>query len=129
MSSTVTWSDAEPSRRIERADELERFIDECEDRSEFPVAISLDAHGYRADLLVGHERSFVHLAPETEGAPYFVTVGDPTEGVVDFWFQLNHHTQSEARHFVEKAAARAAFVEFFRTGERSSAVRWERYEA
>lgn len=129
MSSTVTWSDAEPPRRVERAEELERFIDECEDRSEFPVAISLNSHGYRADFLVGHERSFVHLAPVTEGAPYFVTVVDPANGVVDFWFQLNHHTQFEARHLVEKAAARAAFLEFARTGERSSAVRWEQYEA
>lgn len=129
MRSTVTWSDSEPPRQIEKAEDLDRIIDECEGRCEFPIAISLDAHGYRADLLVGHAQSFVHLTPHADGEPYFVTVGEPIAGLVDFWLHVNHHTQFEARHLVAKAAARAAFVEFFRTGKRSSAVRWERYEA
>lgn len=123
------WSDRERDVDVETVADLESFIDENEARARFPVAISVMAHGYRADLLVGHAQSFVHLSPDAEGDRYFVTVGESAGGSVDFWFHTNHHTQFEARHLIDNAAARAAFVEFFATGRRSTTVRWERYAA
>jgi hypothetical protein len=129
MRGKATWSDSEPSQWIESAGDLERFIAASEARCKFPVAIELEVHGYRADLLVGHEQSFIHMTPLAEGAPYFVTIGGPAGGYVEFWLCVNHHTEFETRHRIDKSLAREAFVEFYRTGTRSSLVQWERYEA
>jgi hypothetical protein len=125
----ATRSDDEPDVNVETVTDLERFIDDSEACCRLPVAVSVTAHGHRADLLVGHVKSFVHLSPEAVGEPYYVTVGEPAEGHVDFWLHSNHHTQFESRHLVDKAAARAAFVEFFATGRRSASVLWESYDA
>jgi immunity protein Imm1 of predicted polymorphic toxin system len=124
------WSDSEPAVEIDSVADLERFIDEAEARCGRPVAVSVDAHGYTADLLVGHEMSFVHLRPSGEPPRrYFVTVGGIEEGMVEFWLQTNHHTEFEARHLVPKVEAREVFIAFFQTGARSSRVQWEEYSA
>ncbi len=72
------WSENEPSFNIESVDDLDRY-DFVEAKSEVPTAISIEIHGYRVDLLVGHETSFVHMTPDDPARPYRVTVGGPTE--------------------------------------------------
>jgi hypothetical protein len=124
------WSEIEPSAAIETVDDLDRFVEFADANSERPTAISIEVHGYRVDLLVGHDESFLHLAPEDpDRCPYYVTVGGTAEGVVDFWLHAWHHTQFESRHLIPKTLAREAFREFFRTGKLSSAVEWEQYTA
>ena len=114
---------------INSVDELHRFLDEAESQARFPTAVTIEAHDYRADLLVGHASSFVHLTPLTEDAPYFVTVGDAMDGMVDFWLLGVHHTQFECRHLVPRSSARQALAEFLVTGRRSSVLCWEEYSA
>ncbi len=114
---------------IESPADLDHFIDAAEARAEFPIAISVNAHGYRADLLVAYPSGFVHLTPEEYGRPYYVTTGGAEEGGVNFWLQSSHHTWFPARYLVAKDSARAAFQEFVQTGKLSSAVRWEEYRA
>jgi hypothetical protein len=124
------WSETEPSVNIESVDDLDRFIDQAETMCERPSAISVEAHGYRADILVGHEKSFVHLTPDDpDRQPYHVTVGGESEGGLDFWLHSWHHTWVEARHLVPKQVAREAFREFFRSGRLSPVVEWEQYTA
>ncbi len=120
-----TWSESEPSVTIDSIEDLDRFVDFSESRVEMPTAISVDAHGYRVDLLVGYERSFVHMTPDDLHQPNHVTIGGPSEGVVDVWLHSWHHSQFENRHLVANALAREAFREFFRTGRLSAAVEWE----
>ena len=124
-----TYSDAETPVDLQTVEDLDRFLDGCEARSAVPVAVSVHAHGHRADILVGHARSLVHLAPDEAGSPYFITVGESTPGLIDVWLHGQHHTQFEVRHLVAKEPAREAMREFFEAGTRSSAVRWERYDA
>jgi Immunity protein Imm1 len=123
------YSDQEPPVEIETVADLDQFVEEAELRSTIPIAISLDVHGYRADFLVGHAQSFIHLTPDEYGQTNHVTVGGPTEGTVEFWLQGSHHTEFEARHLVDKASARAAFREFFQSGRLSTTVQWEQYYA
>ena len=124
------WSETEPSVDIESVDDLDCFIDYAEAKSERPTAISFEAHGYRADLLVGHEKSFVHLSPDDpDQRPYFITVSGAVEDGLDFWLHSWHHTWMDGRHLVSKALAREAFREFFQTGELTSVVGWEQYTA
>lgn len=124
------WSEGEPSVEIESIDDLERFIDHAAAASERPTAISVEVHQYRADLLVGHPYSFVHLTPDDPDAkPYFVTVGRTGERGVDFWLHAWHHTWFDGRHLVPPQVAREAFREFFRSGRLSAAVDWEEYSA
>jgi hypothetical protein len=125
-----TWSETEPSVRVETIDDLDRFVDFAEGKVERPTVITVDVHGYRADILVGHDKSFVHLSPEEPNRPYFVTIGGSSDdGGVDFWLHSWHHTEIESRHLVEKTLAREAFREFFRLGKLSSVVEWEQYTA
>jgi Immunity protein Imm1 len=124
-----TWSETEPSVAIDSVEDLDRFVDFAESKAEMPSAISVDTHGYRVDLLVGHEMSFVHMTPDDLEQPYHVTIGGPSEGVVDFWLHSWHHTQFENRYLVPKSLAREAFREFFQTGRLSPAVEWEDYLA
>lgn len=123
------WSTSESSIDIDSVDDLERFVDFGESKAERPTAISVDVHGYRVDLLVGHDKSFVHMTPDDHGHPYHVTVGGPPEGGVDFWLHTLHHTWFESRHLVPKPLAREAFQFFFQTGRLSPAVEWEQYFA
>jgi hypothetical protein len=124
------WSETEPSVDIQSVDDLDRFIDHAEARCERPTAISVEAHGYRADLLVRHDLSFVHLTPDDpDRQPYHVTVGEAGVGGVDFWLHGWHHTEFEARHLVPKHLAREAFREFVRSGTLSPVVGWEQYNA
>lgn len=125
-----TWSETEPSVKIETIDDLDRFVEYAEAQAEFPIAVSIEAHGYHADLLVGHDKGFVHLSPLDPVQPYFVTVGGPSDDSgVDFWLHSWHHTEFEGRHLVDKTLAREAFREFFRSGKLSSVVEWEQYTA
>src|SRR5262245_19525486 len=117
-----TWSETEPSVAINSVDDLDRFVDFAESQTEIPIAISIDLHGYQVELLVGHEKSFVHMTPDDSNQPYHVTIGGPTDGGVDFWLHSLHHTWFENRHLVAKALAREAFREFFNTGRLSPAV-------
>jgi hypothetical protein len=126
---TGTWSETEPSVDIASVDDLDRFIDFAEAHAEMPIAISVDVHGYRVDLLVGHEKSFVHMTPDDLDQPYHVTIGGPLEGGVDFWLHSLHHTWFKGRHLISKAAAREAYRLFFQTGQLSPAVGWEQYFA
>lgn len=126
---TGIWSDTEPSIEIATVDDLDRFVDSAESKAERPTAISVGIHSYRVDLLVGYNRSFVHMTPDDLSQPYHVTVGGSAEGGVDFWLHSWHHTWFEDRHLVPKALAREAFREFFRTGQLSSVVAWEQYYA
>jgi hypothetical protein len=124
------WSEDEPSTGIESADDLNRFIDHAEAVCRRPAAISVEAHGYRADLLVGHDQSFVHLTPEDPNLhSYHVTVGCTVEGGLDFWLHSWHHTWIDARHLIPKQLAREAFFEFVQSGKLSVAVQWEQYSA
>jgi len=123
------WSITEPEVNIESIDDLDRFVNEAEARVERPTAVSVDVHGYQVDLLVGHDRSFVHLTPEDQDQPYYVTIGGTEDGGVDFWLHAWHHTEFENRHLVPKEIAREAFREFFRSGTLSQAVEWEQYFA
>jgi hypothetical protein len=123
------WSCEHPSVEIESTADLDRFIDNADFGAGFPVAISIEAHGYRADLLVAHSLSFVHLTPDDLSNPYYVTVGGPEEGGVDFWLQSCHHTWFPASYLVAKASAREAFREFVQTGTLSPIVKWEEYYA
>src|SRR5262249_38741315 len=125
---TGTWSETEPSVEIATVDDLDRFVDFAEAKVERPTAISVDMHGYRVELLVGHETSFVHMTPEDE-KPYHVTVGGPAEGTVNFWLHDWHHTEFENRHLVPKPLAREALREFFKMGRLSPLVEWEQYFA
>jgi hypothetical protein len=124
-----TWSETEPSVRIDTVDDLYRFVDFVEAKVERPTAVSIAAHGYCVDLLVGYVKSFVHLSPDDPDQPYFVTVGNSSDDSVEFWLHSWHHTEVEGRHLVEKALAHAAFREFFRSGELSPAIEWEQYTA
>jgi hypothetical protein len=54
---TGTWSEAEPSVDVDTVDDLDRFVDFAEAKAEKPTAISVEVHGYRVDILVGHELS------------------------------------------------------------------------
>jgi hypothetical protein len=124
------WSEVESLVEIESVDDFDRFIDRTSAASARPTAISVKAHGYRADLLVGHRFSFVHLTPDDpEANSYFVTVGRTGERGVDFWLHSSHHTWFDGRHLVPTEHARAAFREFFQSGRLSSAVEWEQYSA
>ena len=123
------YSETEPAVEINSLDELDRFVDGFEAGCQFPVAISVEVHGYRVDLLVGHRLSFVHLTPEDFERPYFVTIGDGSEPAVDFWLLSQHHTWFEGRHLVPKPIARQAFREYFEAGRLSSQARWEEYHA
>lgn len=123
------WSETEPPVSIETVDDLNRFLDFVEAKVERPTAVSIESHGYRADLLLGHDKSFVHLSPDDLDEPYFVTVGGSSDGSVEFWLHSWHHTEFEGRHLVEKALARTAFREFFRSGKLSPVVEWEQYMA
>ena len=124
------WSETEPSVDIASADDLERFIDHAGSVCQRPTAISVEAHKYRADLLVGHDQSFVHLTPDDpDRQPYHVTVGELDAGTVEFWLHSWHHTCFDARHLVPKQLAREAFREFIQSGTLSSAVSWEQYSA
>jgi hypothetical protein len=78
------WSENEPSVAIDSVDDLDCFVDFVESKAKVPTAISVDVHGYRVDLLVGHEKSFVHMSPEDLSHPYHVTIGGDSDGVVDF---------------------------------------------
>jgi hypothetical protein len=124
-----TWSEDEPPVDIASVDDLERFIDFAEKIAEMPTAISVKVHGYRVDLLAGHNLSFVHLTPDDHDKPYYVTVGGPAKEGVDFWLHSWHHTWFENRHLVPKALAREAFRVFFETGHFSPVVKWEQYFA
>jgi hypothetical protein len=126
---TGTWTETEATVDITTADDLDRFVDFAESKVEMPTAISVDVHGYQVDLLVGHERSFVHITPDDLNGQYHVTVGEATEGTVDFWLHAWHHTVFENRHLVPKPLAREAFREFFKTGRLSPVVEWEQYFA
>ena len=126
---TGTWSETEPSIDIATADDLDRFVDFAEAKVEMPSAISVEIHGYRVDILVGHEHSFIHMTPDDLEMPYHVTVGGSSKGTVDFWLHAWHHTSFENRHLVPKPLAREAFREFFKTGQLSSVVEWEQYFA
>jgi len=124
------WLEVEPSVEIESADDLNRFIDHVEAVCQYPTAISVEAHGYRADLLVGYDQSFVHLLPEEPDLhPYHVTVGGTGEGDLDYWLHSWHHSGIEARHLIPKQLAREAFCEFVQSGKLSAAVQWEQYSA
>jgi hypothetical protein len=123
------WSENEPSVAIDSVDDLDCFVDFVESKVKLPTAISVDVHGYRVDLLVGHEKSFVHMSPEDLSHPYHVTIGNQSAGVVDFWLHSAHYTQFENRHLVGKGLAREAFRVFFETGCLSPAVEWEDYFA
>jgi Immunity protein Imm1 len=124
------WSEVEPSVEIESADDLNRFIDHAEAMCQCPTAISVEAHGYRADLLVGHDQSFVHLTPEDSDLhSYQVTVGGSGEGRLDCWLHSWHHSEIEARHLIPKQLAREAFCEFVQSGKLSASVQWEQYAA
>ncbi|MBW3542623.1 MAG: hypothetical protein KY476_20360 [Planctomycetes bacterium] len=115
---------------IASVDDLNRFIDHAEAKCERPAAISVEAHGYRADLLIGHDKSFVHLTPEApEHQPYHVTVGGVGEGGLNYWLHSWHHSWIECRHLIPKHLAREAFCEFFRSGELTPLVQWEQYTA
>jgi hypothetical protein len=124
-----TWSETEPSIAIDSVEELDRFVDFAESKTQRPTAVSVDVHGYRVDLLVGHEKSFVHMTPDDRSQPYHVTIGGLSEDGIDFWLHSWHHTWFENRHLIAKPLAREAFREFFQTGRLSPAVEWEDYFA
>jgi hypothetical protein len=127
---TCKWSETEPSVEIFSVEDLDRFVAMAEAHSERPTAISVEVHGYRADLLVGHDQSFVHLTPDdSDRHPYYVTVGSGGDCNVDFWLHGWHHTEFEGRHLVPKTLGREAFRDFFQSGKLSSAVEWEEYFA
>jgi len=88
---TGIWSGTEPFVEIATVDDLDRFVDFAGSKAEMPTAISVDVHGYRVDLLVGHKRSFVHMTPDDRSQPYHVTIGGSAEGGVDFWLHSWHH--------------------------------------
>jgi hypothetical protein len=123
------WSETEPSVEIRTTDELDRFIEWAEARTSRPTAISVNAHGYRVDLLVGHDTSFVHLTPDDPCKPHYVSTGAPAKGGVDFWLHSWHHTWFEGCHLVPKAYAREAFREFFQFGTLAPVIEWEQYTA
>ncbi len=125
-----TWSGFEPSMDIDSVDDLDRFVEYAEGTCARPTAITIDAHGYRVDLLVGHDKSFIHMTPEDfDDRPYFVTLGDLTGDGLDYWLHSWHHSWIDSRHLVDKSLAREAFREFFRTGKLSTGVKWEEYTA
>jgi hypothetical protein len=127
---TGIWSELEPHVAIESLQDLERFIDHATAVAECPTAVSVEAHGSRADLLIGHHLSFVHITPHDPDAnPYHVTVGHADERGVDFWLHGCHHTWFDGRHLVSPELAREALREFFRSGGLSNAVEWEEYSA
>lgn len=125
---TGTWSETEPTTDIASVEDLDRFVDWVDTKAEKPIAISVDMHGYRVDVLVGHASSFLHMLPDEEG-PFHVTVGGPTDGTINFWLHASHHTEFENRHLVPKLLAREALREFFKTGRLSPVVEWEEYFA
>ena len=124
-----TWSVNEPSVAIDSIDDLERFVEFAESKAKRPTAISVEVHGYRVDLLIGHEQSFVHMTPDDLAQPYHVTIGEKSEGGVDFWLHSSHHSWFENRHLVAKSLAREALRVFFETGGLSQSVKWEDYFA
>ncbi len=124
------WSEFEPAVELRSVEDLDRFIDDVEAKCTFPVALTVEVHDYRADLLVGHEMSFVHLSPEDpDKQRYFVTIGNETGELVDLWLHSLHHTQFESRHLIPKRQAREALREFFQTGRLLPTVLWEKYDA
>jgi hypothetical protein len=75
------WSENAPPVVIDSIDDLDRFVEFAESKAEVPTAISVEVHGYRVDLLVGHEKSFVHMSPEDLAHPYHVTIGGKLKAV------------------------------------------------
>jgi Immunity protein Imm1 len=130
MTASGTWSENESSVDIDSVDDLDRFVEYAEAKCTRPSSISIEVHGYRVDLLVGHGKSFVHMTPEDfDDRPYFVTLADMTGDGVDYWLHSWHHSWIDSRHLVDKSLAREAFREFFRTGKLSTVVKWEQYTA
>ncbi len=69
------------------------------------------------------------MTPLVEGEPYHVTVGDMSEGGVEFWLHSAAHSWFPARYLVQKDRAREAFLEFLQTVRLSEVVKWEDYYA
>jgi hypothetical protein len=96
-------------------------------RKRCPPIVSLyDVHGHNLDIGFWPGYGFVHVTPISGLPPYYLTVGDPTaEGNIDFYLHVLHHTPIPRRHLIAASAARAAAIEFWKTGERSADVEWE----
>ena len=124
-----TWSVTEPTVNIETVDDLDKFVEFADSKAKMPTAISVEIHGYRVDLWVGHDKSFVHMTPNELSHPYHVTVGGTLTGGLEFWLHSTHHSWFENRYFVDKQLAREAFRFFYLTGHLSPTVEWEDYFA
>jgi hypothetical protein len=71
----AVWSDSEPEVEVNDEDRLAQLIDYADVNSEVPTTVSIEIHGYRSDLLVGHPMSFVHMSPDDKEGAYFITLG------------------------------------------------------
>jgi hypothetical protein len=123
----LQWSESTPSVAIQTSDELDKLLDKIATNCQpnHPISVRLEAHGFKADILLGLPESFVYL-DEVNPTRYFVTMGDSSvEGVLGFYFLEQHHTEFERRHLIPAATARRVLREFYETGLRSTCVEWE----
>jgi len=124
---TLQWSESEPPVEVQTLEQLDQLLDQitatCQ--PDFPISVTLGAHGFQAHILLGLPESFIYL-DEVSPTRYFITVGDShTGGLVGFHLFGQHHTEFERRHLIPTATARGALREFFDTGQRSTSVDWE----
>jgi hypothetical protein len=123
---TVCRSDV---REINSEEELDRQLRTISRRAckRLPPIVSLDdVHEHHLDIGFWSGLAFIHTTSSSGLPPYFLTIGDQgDQGIIDFYSHGEHHTPIRRRHLIPEASARAAVIEFWNHGRRSSSVAWE----
>jgi len=124
---TLQWSESEAAEDVRTSEQLDQLVDRLAGSTspDSPISVRLQVHGCEADILLGLPESFVYVT-DVAARRYYTTVGDLYfDGVVSFLLLGQHDTEFERRHLIPLATARSVFREFFDTGHRSAAVKWE----
>jgi len=113
---TVSWHGGTFSADDENA--LDSILDRVthEINPDLPQGIVVERlNGDALTVLLGAPQSFVSFVAASGNPPYFVSLGDPTaEGVITFYVDGNHHSETLARYAIEVSEAREAVREFVR---------------
>ena len=104
------------------SNEVDAILDRVtrETNPDLPQGIVVErANGDGLTVLLGAPQSFVSFVAASGNPPYFVSLGDPTaDGVITFYVDGNHHSETLSRYAIEVSEARDAVREFvkMRTG-------------
>ena len=124
---TLQWSESQPAEEVRTSEQLDQLVDRLAGSTspDSPISVRLHAYGCEADILLGLAETCVYVT-DVAARRYYTTVGDLYfDDVVSFLLLGQHHTEFECRHLIPLATARSVFREFFDTGHRSAAVKWE----